>query len=52
MDYQSKFADFLKEVEVTEYPTNTTSTGSVTIQQSIRNELRKKGVAALKEDLA
>ena len=47
----SIFAEFLKEVEETELPTNTTSTGSNTIQQSIRNELRKKGVAALKEDL-
>lgn len=47
----SKFAEFLKEVEISTYPTNTTSTGSNTIQQSIRNELRKKGVAALKEDL-
>lgn len=47
----SKFAEFLKKVEESTYPTNTTSTGSNTIQQSIRNELRKEGVAALKEDL-
>ena len=47
----SKFAEFLKEVETSSYPTNTTSTGSQTIQQSIRNDLRKQGVAALKEDL-
>lgn len=47
----SKFAAFLKKVEESTYPTNTTSTGSNTIQQSIRNELRKEGVAALKEDL-
>lgn len=47
----SKFAEFLREVETSSYPTNTTSTGSQTIQQSIRNDLRKQGVAALKEDL-
>lgn len=50
-DYKSKFADFLAKIETTSYPTNTTSTGSNTIQQSIRNELRKEGVSALKEDL-
>lgn len=52
MERPNKFSDFLHEVETTTYPTNTTSTGNVTIQQSIRNDLRKKGVAALKEDLA
>lgn len=51
MEKPTNFSDFLHEVEKTEYPTNTTSTGNVTIQQSIRNELRKKGVAALKADL-
>ena len=51
MEKPTNFSDFLHKVEVTEYPTNTTSTGNVTIQQSIRNELRKEGVAALKADL-
>ena len=51
MDYQPKFKEFLKTVENTEYATNTTATGALTIQQSIRNELRKEGVAALKADL-
>lgn len=50
-DYQSKFGEFLHQVETTEYGTNTTATGALTIQQSARNDLRKKGVAALKEDL-
>lgn len=35
----------------TEYAQNTTATGTVTIQQSTRNALRKKGVEALKHDL-
>lgn len=47
----TKFAEFLKKIEENTYPTNITSTGSITIQQSVRNDLRKKGVAALKEDL-
>ena len=34
-----------------EYETNTTAIGTVTIQQSARNALRKKGVEALKHDL-
>lgn len=51
MDYQPLFIDFLREVAETEYETNTTATGSVTIQQSTRNELRKRGVEALKADL-
>lgn len=51
MNYAPKFIDFLREVAETEYDTNTTATGSVTIQQSARNELRKRGVEALKEDL-
>lgn len=50
-DYQPKFSEFLRMVETTEYDTNTTATGALTIQQSIRNDLRKVGVAALKEDL-
>lgn len=50
-DYKPQFADFLREVSETEYETNATATGSVTIQQSARNELRKRGVEALKADL-
>lgn len=50
-DYQPQFIEFLREVSCTEYETNTTATGSVTIQQSARNELRKRGVEALKADL-
>lgn len=50
-NYKPKFADFLREVSVSTYDQNTTATGSLTIQQSARNELRKRGVEALKEDL-
>ena len=46
-----QFSKFLQEVVETEYETNTTATGTVTIQQSTRNALRKKGVEALKHDL-
>lgn len=50
-NYNSKFKEFLNMVENTEYQTNTTATGALTIQQSVRNELRKQGIAALKADL-
>lgn len=50
-EYNPKFSEFLRMVEETEYETNTTATGALTIQQSVRNELRKIGVAALKADL-
>ena len=50
-EYNPKFSEFLRMVEETEYETNTTATGALTIQQSVRNELRKVGVAALKADL-
>lgn len=50
-EYNPKFSEFLRMVEKTEYETNTTATGALTIQQSVRNELRKVGVAALKADL-
>ena len=50
-EYNPKFSEFLRMVEKTEYTTNTTATGALTIQQSARNELRKIGVAALKADL-
>lgn len=46
-----QFGKFLQEVAETEFETNTTATGTVTIQQSTRNALRKKGVEALKHDL-
>ena len=49
-DNQLWFGEFLKEVAKTEYETNTTATGTVTIQQSTRNALLKKGVEALKHD--
>ena len=50
-EYNPKFSEFLRMVEETEEETNTTATGALTIQQSVRNELRKVGVAALKADL-
>ena len=50
-EYNPKCSGFLRMVEETEYETNTTATGALTIQQSARNELRKIGVAALKADL-
>lgn len=46
-----QFNKFLAEVAKTEYETNTTATGTVTIQQSMRNKLRREGVEALKHDL-
>lgn len=46
-----EFNKFLQEVAESEYETNTTAIGTVTIQQSARNALRKKGVEALKHDL-
>ena len=50
-DCPRQFADFLSEVEQTEFDTNTTATGTLTIQQSQRNLLLKKGIAAFKADL-
>ena len=49
--YEPKFSEFLRNIETTEFETNTTATGALTIQQSIRNELRKQGLTALKADL-
>lgn len=46
-----QFPKFLEEVSKSSYEQNTTATGTVTIQQTTRNELRKAGVAALKADL-
>lgn len=47
----NQFSEFLHEIESASYPTNTTSTGTVTIQQTLRNQLRRKGQIALLEDL-
>lgn len=47
----SSFKQFLKKVEQTEFKTNTTASGTLTIQQTKRNELRVEGVEALREDL-
>lgn len=46
-----QFPDFMDRVSKTEFETNTTASGTETIQQSTRNKLRKEGVAALKHDL-
>ena len=46
-----QFGKFLGEVTTKSFETNTTATGTVTIQQSARNSLRKQGVEALKHDL-
>lgn len=51
MANNTEFLTFLQEVENTEFETNTTATGAETIQQSARNELRKRGVEALFNDL-
>lgn len=45
------FTEFLDEISNSSYETNTIATGAVTIQQSTRNALRKKGIEALKHDL-
>lgn len=45
------FKDFLREVQVSEFDTNITTSGTTTIQQTERNRLRKEGVRALKKDL-
>lgn len=50
-NFHSYFADFLRGVEQTEYKTNPTARGTLTIQQGIRNDLHAKGVVALREDL-
>jgi hypothetical protein len=47
----SNFGTFLTKVSQTHYDVNTTATGSVTIQQSARNDLRREGLEALKADL-
>ena len=51
MKQKLQFPKFLDEVSKSSYEQNTTTTGTVTIQQTTRNELRKAGVEALKADL-
>ena len=46
-----EFKKFLHEVEETNFGTKETVSGATTIQQTTRNEIRKKGLAALKADL-
>ena len=48
---QLAFLDFLETVRMANYPTNVTALGTITIQQTLRNNLRREGVAALKHDL-
>lgn len=43
--------EFLEEVAATQWPFKQTSTGTITIQQTVRNELRRKGMEALAKDL-
>lgn len=50
-DFTPSFATLLKEISMTPFETNKTSTGVITIQQSVRNELRRKGLEALIDDL-
>lgn len=45
------FKQFLKKIEGEELVTNTTAAGTLTIQQTTRNQLRAEGVEALREDL-
>ncbi len=51
MSNKPLFTQFLQEVEQSELATNITTTGITTIQQSLRNGLRRQGVKALLEDL-
>lgn len=51
VEYQSKFKEFLAQVEQREFTINQTATGASIIQQSQRNALRKEGVAAFLADL-
>lgn len=48
---QLEFLKFLRQVEQTNYEINITALGTQTIQQTLRNEIRRQGVAALKHDL-
>lgn len=46
-----EFKKFLKKVSKNAFEHNTTITGTTTIQQTSRNNLRREGLAALKDDL-
>jgi hypothetical protein len=46
-----EFKKFLRGVQSAEFEHNTTITGTTTIQQTSRNNLRRQGLTALKEDL-
>ena len=46
-----EFKKFLKGVSKNAFEHNTTITGTTTIQQTSRNNLRREGLAALKDDL-
>ena len=46
-----QFPGFMAKVSETEFETDTTASGTETIQQSTRNRLRKEGITALKHDL-
>ena len=47
----NQFSNFLHQVEKTDYSTNKTASGALTIQQSTRNSLRREGLKALAADL-
>ena len=46
-----KFIDFLYQVQDSTYEQNTTSTGTTTIKQTLRNNIRTEGVEALLHDM-
>lgn len=46
-----KFIDFLYQVQDSKYEQNTTSTGTTTIKQTLRNNIRAEGIEALMHDL-
>lgn len=46
-----KFIDFLYQVQDSTYEQNTTSTGTTTIKQTLRNQIRAEGVKALLHDV-
>lgn len=50
-NYTPKLAEVLKEIETSKLETNTTVTGSLTIKQGLRNELRKVIEQSLMDDL-
>lgn len=46
-----RFIDFLYQVQDSKYEQNTTSTGTTTIKQTLRNNIRAEGIEALMHDL-